>query len=71
VYKSIIITLFRLLILGRSAQAKALGNCESNCVDCHTHSPVEAKFILKNFGGEESVKISQIKGLWSQVIETA
>lgn len=69
VYRSITITLFGLVILATSANAKPLGNCGSNCMECHSLTPAEAKTILKDLGDVKSVKISPVKGLWELTLE--
>ena len=68
-YRSITITLFGLVILATSANAKPLGNCGSNCIECHSLTPAEAKTILKDLGEVKSVKISPVKGLWELTLE--
>jgi thiol:disulfide interchange protein DsbC len=57
------------LFVCTTAHAKPLSNCGSNCIECHSLTPAEAKSILKNLGDVKSVQISPVKGLWELTLE--
>jgi thiol:disulfide interchange protein DsbC len=57
------------LFICATAHAKTLGNCGSNCIECHSLTPAEAKSILKNLGDVKSVQLSPVKGLWELSLE--
>jgi thiol:disulfide interchange protein DsbC len=69
VYSRYIITLLVGLLICTSAHAKPLGNCGSNCIECHSLTPAEAMTILKNLGDVKSVQMSPVKGLWELTVE--
>jgi thiol:disulfide interchange protein DsbC len=69
VYRRFTIALLGGLLLCTTAQAKSQGNCGSNCAECHTLTPDEAKAILKEVGEVKNVKISPVKGLWEVTLE--
>lgn len=57
------------LLIGTTAHAKPIGNCGSNCVECHALSHEEAKTIFKELGNVKDVRMSHVKGLWEIALE--
>ena len=68
-YRRFTIALLGGLFVCTTAHAKPPGNCGSNCIECHSLTPAEAKGILKNLGDVKSVQMSPVKGLWELTLE--